>query len=440
MKKIFPLCLLFLGCIYYNTFYNAKKYYSEENYNKTIEKCKKILERHPNSDYADDAIFLMGKSHYHLGNYDKAKENIKKGINIFPSSPFVAEGYLFLGKIALEKKNLKESGIFLDNASELNNPDIMMEIFKTKLELYLLTDEPEKTIEEGEKFIKEYRNHADKVYYIIANANKLIGNKEKALKMYKNALKESTPDKPPSEILYSLAELYVEMDSLKEALSVIEKAENNDLCSLLKGQILMKLKDLEEATKSLDPLKKRRDSLGAVAKYNLGEIKESQGDTSAALDLYIKAGEKDDFGEICEKARAKEQIFKNIATLHTYAKETAEKDNTANKDVEPEQNYEKKDSSYIFFRIGELYYWQLKDIEEGIKWYKKVREEFPESQYAPKAILTLLHINLKEDSTFSEEAGVLFSTLIEKYPESKYSEKAKELYESYFQDTTSYRE
>ena len=99
--------------------------------------------------------------------------------------------------------------------------------------------------------------------------------------MYKNALKKSASDPPPA-LVYNLAELYVEMDSLKKALSTIEKVENNDLCSLLKGQILMKLNDFETAIKFLDPLKKKRDSIGVIAKYNLGEIKESQGDTAAA--------------------------------------------------------------------------------------------------------------------------------------------------------------
>ncbi len=436
MKRLSPLFLLLPGCIYYNTFYNAEKYYSEENYAKSIEKCKKVLEKHPGSDYADDAIFLMGKSYYHLKKYDEAKQSIKKGIDAFPKSPFVPEGYLFLGKIALEKKNLEESVIFLENASKSSNPDIRMEIFKAKLELYLLTDEPEKAIEEGEKFIKEYGRNSDEAYYVIGNANRLIGNRERALEMYKNALKKSISD-PPVKFVYSLAELYVEMDSLETALSVIEKEEKSDSCSLLKGQILMKLKNFEEATKSLESLKKRKDSLGVVAKYNLGEIKELQGDTAAALLLYKEAGAINDLGEVCEKARAKEEILNNISLLKARA---TEKGNEEEKKEETEQNYERTDSSYIFFRIGELYYWDLNEKDKGVGWYKRVYEEFPESSYAPKAIFTRLNIELNEDSTFSEEAGELFSMLIKKYPKTKYSERAKELYGSYFQDTTGSRE
>lgn len=450
MKKLFLLFFFLSGCIYYNTFYNAEKYYSEKNYNKSIEKCKKVLKKYPGSGFIDDAIFLMGKNYFYLESYDEAKESFKRIIDFFPNSPFVDESYLFLGKVALKKKDVNESIIFLENAANSDDPVIRMETFKTKLEVYLLTDEPEKTIEEGEKFIKRYSGNSEEAYYIIGNANRLIGDDKMALEMYKNALKKSS-SVPYGRLIYSMAELYSEMDSLKEALSIIEEGKKSDSLSLLKGKILIELEDFEEAEKSLEPVNRRRDSLGVVAKYHLGEIKELQGDTSGALELYKKAASMKDFGEISKKARAKEEIFENIFLLRERTGESEDgeaesegffgKDPIKNDEEKViEQDYERKDSSYIFFRIGELYYWELNETEEGVAWYKKVHEEFPTSSYAPKAIFTLLNIELKEDSTFSPEAKELFSILTGKYPNTKYSEKAKELYEPYFQDTTSTRE
>jgi tetratricopeptide (TPR) repeat protein len=436
MKKLSLIFLFLPGCIYYNTFYNAEKYYNQGNYNKSIAKCEKILKRYKDSGYADDAVFLMGKSYYQLKKGDEAKKSFRKIIDFFPNSPFKEESNLFLGKIALEKGNLEEAIVFLDRTANSEDPYIRMETFKTKLELYLMTDNPQKTIDEGEKFIEKYRSNSEEAYYIIGNANRLIGNKEKALKMYKNALKESAYE-PSGRLIYSLAELYSEMDSLGAALSIIGKGGKGDSLSLLKGEILMKLKDFDGAVKSLGSVEKRRDSLGVVAKYRLGEIKEFQGDTSGALDLYKKAGEKGDFGEISEKAKAKEEIFESLALLRALSEK---KEDAEEKEGESEQNNEKKDSSYIFFRIGEIYYWDLKETVNGIGWYEKVHEEFPESSYAPKAIFTLLNIDLAEDSAFSPKASELFSVLTKKYPNTKYSEKAKELYEPYLQDTAGYRE
>jgi tetratricopeptide (TPR) repeat protein len=103
-------------------------------------------------------------------------------------------------------------------------------------------------------------------------------------------------------------------------------------------------------------------------------------------------------------------------------------------------NFERKDSAFIFFRIGELYYWELGEFAEGIKWYKKVYEDFPESVHAPKAVFTLLYICDREDTISSLSKGELFSVLNSKYKKSEYAEMAKKFYESKIQDTTGTKE
>jgi len=432
MRKAIFVFLFFSGCIYFNTFYNAQKYFEEENYRQSIEKCKKILERYPDSKYVDDALFIMGKSNYYLKNYDEAKINLKKLIDAFPSSPFVPESHLFLGKIAFEKKNIGEASLFLEKAAQTEDSGIRMEILKTKLELYLITDNPEKTIEEGEKFIEKYSSNSEEAYYMIGNANRSIGNKKRALEMYKRAIKESDGI-PSSKLIYNTAEIYLEMDSLYEALSVIEEGQVNDTLSILKGKILVKQQKLEEAAEAFEAISNKRDSLGTIAKYSLGEIKEYERDTAAALEYYEKAASSGDFGEISSKADAKKEILESFYLLEKLSEESEEE----RKDEDLfRSNFEEKDSAFIFFRIGELYYWELGEFSEGIKWYKKVYGGFPESVYAPKAIFTLLYICDSEDTLSSLNKGELFSILNEKYSKSEYAEKAKKFYESKIQDTT----
>ena len=438
MKKLFLFLLLLPGCIYYNTLYNAQKYCDEKNYSRSLEKCKKILERYPKSKYVDDAIFLMGKNYYHLKKPDEARQNFKKIIDYFPESPFRHESYLFLGKITLEKKNEDEAVIFLERASESKDPEIIMETFKTKLELYLLTEEPEKVIEEGKNFIEKYGRNLAEAYYLIGDANRLIGKNDEALKMYKNALKESKR-LPSGKLILNLADLYIEMDSLSKALSIIEKGKVNDTLSLLKGKILMQMGNLEEAIKPLESAGKKKDSLGVVARYHIGEIKELQGDTSGALELYKKAESLGDFDGISRKVKARKEIIENINLLKKLSeKESGEGEEK--KEEETKELQEKNDSSYIFFRIGEIYYLDLNEKNKAVGWYKKVQEQFPTSQYAPKAIFTLLNIELNENLTPSEETNKLFAILEEKYPNTKYTEKAKELYGSCLQDTIGTRE
>ncbi len=438
MKKIVLIFLCFSGCVYYNTFYNTRKYYDEavrENNNrkfqKSLEKSKKILERYPGSKYIDDAMFIMGASLYYLKEIDESKISFKKLIEVFPNTPFVYESYFFLGRIALERGDLTEANLLLEKASESNDSKLRIEIFKTKLELELETDNPQRTIEEGENFIKKYGTHSGEVYYILGNANRTLEDKEKALEMYKQALKESK-DAPTVRLLYNFAELYWEMDSIPQALSVIEKGKSNDSLSLLKGRILMDEGNFEEALTALKTLELKKDSLATIGKYYIGMIKEYQGDSTSALFFYEKALEGKDYGEITLKAQAKKAIFENYSLLKTLAddKKKEKKDENLFK-----SNFERKDSSYIFFRIGELYYWELEEAPEGIKWYEKVYSDFPKSPYAPKALYTLLNISINEDSNYSLKKTELFSILNEKYPKSEFAKKAKKNYDSYLQDT-----
>ena len=97
LVRLFPItvCLLLFSCAYFNTFYNAEKYFKDadrlrlekagkaiplraiDNYGKTIQKCKVVLSEFPDSKYADDAILLMAKAQYYRGEYDEAINNLR---------------------------------------------------------------------------------------------------------------------------------------------------------------------------------------------------------------------------------------------------------------------------------------------------------------------------------------------------------------------------
>ena len=97
LARLFPITvsLLLSSCAYFNTFYNAEKYYNEanklrleksdraiplraiDNYGKTIQKCKVVLSDYPDSKYANDAILLMAKAQFYRSEYDDAISNLK---------------------------------------------------------------------------------------------------------------------------------------------------------------------------------------------------------------------------------------------------------------------------------------------------------------------------------------------------------------------------
>lgn len=125
MKKRLNIILLILipillQCAYFNTFYNAKRYYrmgyletqknvtdkvsSQErsNYQKTIEKCAKIIEFYPKSRYMDDALLLMGKAYFYMQEYVKASRKFEELATNFPKSEYAIEASLWRARALLE--------------------------------------------------------------------------------------------------------------------------------------------------------------------------------------------------------------------------------------------------------------------------------------------------------------------------------------------------
>ena len=97
IHRLIPISvsLMLSSCAYFNTFYNAERYFKEadllrleksdkgiplraiDNYGKTIQKCKVVLSDYPESKYVNDAILLMAKAQFYRSEYDNAILNLK---------------------------------------------------------------------------------------------------------------------------------------------------------------------------------------------------------------------------------------------------------------------------------------------------------------------------------------------------------------------------
>ena len=86
LVRLIPITvsLLLFSCAYFNTFYNAEKYFKEadrirleksgkaiplraiDNYGKTIQNCRIELSEFPDSKLENDAILLMAKAQYYI--------------------------------------------------------------------------------------------------------------------------------------------------------------------------------------------------------------------------------------------------------------------------------------------------------------------------------------------------------------------------------------
>ncbi|MEE3259199.1 MAG: tetratricopeptide repeat protein, partial [Candidatus Latescibacterota bacterium] len=114
-------CLSASACVYFNTFYNAKKFFrqaekerqkheeiyagwafdgagpelqrqrstqADQLYDKAARKASKVLDKYKESDLVDDAMFLMAKAFYWRGEYLRAVQSFRDLETNFPASEF----------------------------------------------------------------------------------------------------------------------------------------------------------------------------------------------------------------------------------------------------------------------------------------------------------------------------------------------------------------
>ncbi|MEE3264450.1 MAG: hypothetical protein VX290_16525, partial [Candidatus Latescibacterota bacterium] len=103
------------SCVYFNTFYNAEKYFRDAEkkrtkyerdlgnrsvnqsarrtyeglYEKAVRKASLVLDKHRESDLVDDAMFLIGRALYWKRDYQYASRSLQDLEDNFPNSEFL---------------------------------------------------------------------------------------------------------------------------------------------------------------------------------------------------------------------------------------------------------------------------------------------------------------------------------------------------------------
>jgi hypothetical protein len=124
------------GCAYYNTMYNANRFFSDAEkaalrgdqgaaraaYQQSIEKAAANLERHPKSRWRDDARLLMARAYLELGDPLNARAKLMELLADHPDTERQTAAQLFLGVIAAaqggdDRDALARLTVALDNKS-----------------------------------------------------------------------------------------------------------------------------------------------------------------------------------------------------------------------------------------------------------------------------------------------------------------------------------
>lgn len=240
------------NCAYYNTLYNAKKYYQEglnrlsnnpaqakTSFNKAIEKSALVISNYPRSKYVADALFIIGMSNYYLGDYTKAIAKFENLALVFPTYHRFPEANLYWAASLIEIQNYNDAKERLQAIELSKTPKPLQEqiILKTA-ELYYNRAEYNQALDVLQKFINNYPKSAH--YH---NALLMLGNVQKALTDYNSAITtyqtilnktlKQTKNYPDTSFLYRqinlhLAECYLKSNQTEKGLQLIDEVIKKD--------------------------------------------------------------------------------------------------------------------------------------------------------------------------------------------------------------------
>lgn len=365
MRKFFyilPLILLvFLttDCAYYNTFYNAKKFYKEaekerkkrektqvvelspeeeaqlkksgrsgqdeknrasqqemQNYQQAIERSSRVLEYFPDSRWFDDALMLIGKCFYYRRDYKKAMRKFDEILTNYPQSDFVPETRLLKARtyIGLEEFDTAEE--------QLRTISVDQDIPKKVRE--------EAKFELGRLYFKK-------------------GNYELAAENFESSAKSADDKLIKAMAQYKLGDSYIRLERYEDAAPVLRRA--------------VKIAPNEEFL--------------SQAQYRLGQAYSLSGDYDHAIKTFKTALSK----EFDEKRipGIKLELANNLRLKGDLSEAIKWYDNII------EEHKRTDASARSYFAMGEIEEYVAGDYEEAKLNYDLVRSEFSSSLIAPLA-------------------------------------------------------
>lgn len=408
---------LLTKCAYFNTFYNAQNYYQQgvksvtndtlrfdsEFFDKTIEKTVAVIVKYPNSRWVDDAIFFMGASYYYKGDYNRALEKLELLLTNYPNSKFFDDALYYEGLSYFKQEKLNAAIITLNKAMESKqfkkkaaialsyvyykdgNYNALLEVSKQLLKVRLIVKERQEVLN-------------------------LLGECQYNLKLYDEALItfskillfSITPDEK-RKVKLKIARIYLEMNRYEECKNFLGGEEDAEFKSIL-ADLNVKLGNMAEAKEVfLEVASMGASEFSARAYYNLAVLYENEDSVDQAIAYYDSAVYKFS-GGYSLKAKKRSDILKRIKNLSD----------------------EKENVDRAQFLLAELYFVELKDLPKAVTGYVRVYENFPKSEWAPKALYARFWItkNMFMDDSLAQR---LATNLFEKYPDTEYAISAKKI-------------
>ena len=434
------LSLFFLGCTYYNTFYNAKKNFKEgentqkksapgakssaadKKYEEAIKKASKVLTFHPKSRWADDALFLIGRAYYNMGEYAKAERKFEELLASFPKSKLVDDCHYYISLCQYQSGNEEDAILSLElilESTKINKKKRAEAAFRMG-EIYFDREEYDDAIASYRHLVENYEKDT-----LAAVAQARIGESFWLKKDYAQAKEafaqvEKYHPKPEEffesrfksgECCYSMGEFDQGMNVFAQLSEESEESKKLPAVKLKIVEGILLSGNTEEAIKEYDEIIKDypKTEHSAQALYQLGMIQQEKfGDLKKAKEMFDSCKTESPRSEVAQEALAKSA---NISKVEEYQKQLSE--------AETEKH------GRALFLLAELYLTQMNQPDSALAEYLVLANNYPESEYAAQSLYAAAWIfeNIKKDAARAKE---IHQRIVKEYPGSDYSKPSLE--------------
>ncbi len=417
---------LLSNCVYFNTFYNARKYFKEAQkqqssygnkpsqqqidlYNKCIERCAKVVGRYKKSGYVDDALFLMGKSMLGKQEPQNAITTLEQLVESYPNSDYVDEASLLIGQAYYDLKRPSEAlVIFRETIEKFPHRSFAVRAQFSIGDIFFVKEDYKQAVVEYSRALemKSRGPVALEAYTQIGECYLKLKNYPEAQQAFARA-RSLTPDKK-RRYDFSLKEgqCLIEIEEYDRAQQLFKNLKANAPTPMERTRLDVKIAEthfgLNENLAALEILQtilQDRTNMAAAADANfaMGRYFEKSAAYDSALVYYESAakGGSSTENETAVRAGQKKQELQRLQSLKKITDDP-----------------EKAAESY--FTLGELYLYDFQNVKQSVQHYRVVTDSFSQTSYAPKAMLALGFVYEQwEDQPDSADA--LFGRLLRDY-------------------------
>lgn len=434
------------GCVYYNTFYNARKQFQEaerkreeaENvaatsqtsrqrvsryrdiYWRAIRKASIVLDRHPDSEWVDDSLLLIGKAFYWIGSYRDALLKFQELQDNFPESLLLTEVLYWKGLSLWAAGRAEEARPVLADVGESADPQFTGKARLALAELEAEAGDHDAAINAYQKLLEARpRGLATKIWAGIGSARFHLEQYEDALLAFRRVLKSKPKNKINYETRLQIGSILERQGKLDEVLATynrilkIKSLRSYEPEVHLKRANVYQLMGKQEVADEIyhEVIEQNpKTEYSAEAYYRLAMFEQTtRRNMERAKELFARARKEKPGSDAGRAARDRE---KDLVKLERYQKAAAKG---------------KKKGLKALFNVAEMYLFNFSEPDSALVtyWRAYAIADSLDAELAPKALyaIGLIYADSLKNQAAAEKT---FRRLIDTYPVNPYAVGARQ--------------